>query len=217
MSYILEALQKSEQTRLHGAGAMRYSLLPASGAEAVPRRGRYYALLAGLVLLNALVLYPRRAPPPRDEATMTRTDGATKPIGRPAGTALPGKPAAVSQRPVRAVAAVPPAHPSLPGVPAPAAPPVAAAEAALPAEGAAPAAPLPRPESAGAGEMPPDLMKQLPPLAVAGYIRDAGAHDMVIVNDKLLRAGDEVEPGLRLEQILGDGLVFNYKGFRFKR
>ncbi len=40
---------------------------------------------------------------------------------------------------------------------------------------------------------------------------------MVIVNDKLLREGDEVEPGLRVEKILGDGLVFDYKGYRFKR
>ena len=72
-------------------------------------------------------------------------------------------------------------------------------------------------DGANPAEMPPDIRKQLPPLAIAGFIRDAGAGNMVIVNDKLLHEGDEVEPGLRLEQILGDGLVFSYQGFRFKR
>jgi general secretion pathway protein B len=39
---------------------------------------------------------------------------------------------------------------------------------------------------------------------------------MVIVNDKLLHEGDELLPGLKLEKILQDSLVFNYKGYRFK-
>jgi general secretion pathway protein B len=40
---------------------------------------------------------------------------------------------------------------------------------------------------------------------------------MVIVNDRLVREGDEVAPGVILEQILNDSVVFNYKGKRFKR
>ena len=52
---------------------------------------------------------------------------------------------------------------------------------------------------------------------LAGYIRDEGSSGMVIVNDRLAREGDEVAPGVKLEKIVGDSLVFNYKGYRFKR
>jgi general secretion pathway protein B len=40
---------------------------------------------------------------------------------------------------------------------------------------------------------------------------------MVIVNDRLLREGDEIAPGVKLEQIVNDSLILNYKGYRFKR
>ena len=65
--------------------------------------------------------------------------------------------------------------------------------------------------------MPPALQRELPALTVAGFIRDEGSSSMVIVNDRLVREGDEVAPGVKLENILNDGLVFNYKGYRFKR
>lgn len=70
---------------------------------------------------------------------------------------------------------------------------------------------------AGTAELPPFLHQELPVLSVAGFIRDEGASSMVIVNDRLLREGDEAAPGVKLEKILNDGLVFNYKGYRFKR
>ena len=77
----------------------------------------------------------------------------------------------------------------------------------------APAAPA----SAPATELPPALQQELPVLAVAGFIRDEGSSSLVIVNDRLAREGDEVAPGVKLEKIVGDSLVFNYKGYRFKR
>ena len=65
--------------------------------------------------------------------------------------------------------------------------------------------------------MPPEHQRELPALSVAGFIRDEGSSSMVIVNDRLVREGDEVAPGVKLEKILYDSLVFNYKGYRFKR
>ena len=91
------------------------------------------------------------------------------------------------------------------------------AEAAVAAE----ANPAPSPETpkqaGGTAEMPPELQRELPALSVAGFIRDEGSSSMVIVNDRLVREGDEVAPGVKLEKILYDSLVFNYKGYRFKR
>lgn len=40
---------------------------------------------------------------------------------------------------------------------------------------------------------------------------------MVVVNDKLLREGDEAAPGVRVERILSDGVEFSYRGYRFRR
>jgi len=70
---------------------------------------------------------------------------------------------------------------------------------------------------AGGTELPPALQQELPVLIVAGFIRDEGSGGLVIVNDRLAREGDEVAPGVKLEKIAGDSLVFNYKGYRFKR
>jgi len=69
----------------------------------------------------------------------------------------------------------------------------------------------------GTAELPPAPPRELPALSVAGFIRNEGADSMVIVNDRLVREGEEVAPGVKLERILNDSLVFNYKGYRFTR
>lgn len=119
-----------------------------------------------------------------------------------------------------AVAATPAAVPSVTA-------PVAVATAATPAAIPAVAAPLALATAvataqvaqapAGGTDLPPALQRELPALSVAGFIRDEGSSSMVIVNDRLVREGDEVAPGVKLEKISGDNLVFNYKGYRFKR
>ncbi|MBI4983805.1 MAG: general secretion pathway protein GspB [Rhodocyclales bacterium] len=229
MSYILEALTKSEQARLQQAGAMRYSLLPASGENARPRRSRAYAILGGLLLLNGALLYPRLYP---NAAPTPRTESTTKPLTRSGAVAPPRQAATPPQlatpQPAVPPLAVPPQVASQtasePVRPAPSGsvstpPPqaVATPKAAVAASTGIPAAPLRAAERADPQEMPADLLKDLPPLAVAGYIHDTDANNMVLVNEKLLREGDEIAPGLKLEKILGDGVVFNYKGYRFKR
>jgi general secretion pathway protein B len=69
----------------------------------------------------------------------------------------------------------------------------------------------------GTAERPPVQQQEMPAVSVSGVIRGEGSSGMVIVNDRLVREGDEVAPGVTLEQILSDSLVFNYKGYRFKR
>jgi general secretion pathway protein B len=123
-------------------------------------------------------------------------------------------------KPTAGAAATPAAIPS---VAAPAAVATAATPAAVPSVAApaavtiAPAAVQAAPAPAGGADLPPALQRELPALSVAGFIRDEGSSSMVIVNDRLVREGDEVAPGVKLEKIHGDNLVFNYKGYRFKR
>ncbi len=40
---------------------------------------------------------------------------------------------------------------------------------------------------------------------------------LVGINYRILREGDYVVPGLELQQITPDGMIFSFKGFRFRR
>ena len=54
------------------------------------------------------------------------------------------------------------------------------------------------------------------PVTVHAYAREPKDRYFSI-NSKLLREGDFLAPGLRLEQITPDGATFSYKEFRFRR
>ena len=58
---------------------------------------------------------------------------------------------------------------------------------------------------------------ELPTIAIAGYIRDEQGISLAMINEKLVREGEEVAPNLRLEKILNDGSIFNFKGYLFRR
>lgn len=282
MSYILEALTRSEQARQQAVAAPKYSLLPAIGQEQAQQRRWPYAL-AGALVVNAAVMYlwlrpalPARVPvmevpavtrameapvvpvapvaqspanapviardkpafdvasPARREARSPQSQpervservAAPAPASQPSGNA--SKKPVVDALSVKATAPAPTVTakisttPVVAAAPAPAdpAPPAVAKISAAPVAAAAPApadAASPRKEAASSAQVPIVAQPELPPVSISGFIRDEGAGGMVIVNDKLVREGDEVAPGLKLEQILHDSVVFNYKGYRFKR
>jgi len=67
-------------------------------------------------------------------------------------------------------------------------------------------------------ELPPNVQQELPKLVVNMHMYSTkSANRLASVNDKPLREGDELSPGLKLMEIVPDGLVFNYKGYRFKK
>ena len=43
------------------------------------------------------------------------------------------------------------------------------------------------------------------------------ANRLVGINNRMLREGESVVPGLKLEQITPEGMIFGYKGFSFRR
>jgi len=51
---------------------------------------------------------------------------------------------------------------------------------------------------------------------VVSYSKDP-AYSFAIVNGKMVREGDFIEPGLKLEEILPDALVFNSRGKKITR
>ena len=66
-------------------------------------------------------------------------------------------------------------------------------------------------------ELPENVQREIPTLAVGGYIYSGNKADRsVLINQRLLREGEEVAPGLVLEKMLPNGMVLNYRGQRYR-
>jgi general secretion pathway protein B len=207
MSYVLDALRKSEQERQMAAGEAGSVLHPVM----VERREFSWRLPVAVAV--ALVL--------------AAVSGAL--VWTRLQPAAPVQPPVAPAQHLPVVQTAPPSiAPLRPPTPAPVRPSAAAAEMAtarpadehrLPVVATAPGRGDSTEASAksAANALPPALLKELPPLVVSGFIRDDQAGSMAMIDDKLVREGDEVIPGLRLEKVLADGALFSYKGYRFRR
>ncbi|WP_317200950.1 general secretion pathway protein GspB, partial [Janthinobacterium sp.] len=108
---------------------------------------------------------------------------------------------------------------------APSRPPAALPGLAAPAPLVAAAPPVPSAPPAaseesvvGLRELPEAIQRQIPPLALGGYIYSKNPADRLLLIDKVLRhEGEEVAPGLTLEKLLPKAAVFNYKGYRYRQ
>lgn len=235
MSYILEALKKSDQQRQRGATP---TLQAAQAAAAAPKRllPVYYGLLAA-VLLGAGVtigwLRPWQAEQPPAETTVS----GTEPIAAKPPTPIPQQ---VAPAPLTTL-------PEMHGKKAPefpAANSTPAAQSALevnamqPDTGAAAHMPeknMPEknmhgkaiPEKPGSpaeeraipmDELPFHIQQEIPAMAVQLHAYSNNpSESLVSINSVRLREGGSLTPGIRLEQITPDGMIFSYKGYRFQR
>jgi general secretion pathway protein B len=228
MSYILEALKMSERSRRQSAVATQYSLLPIAN-EREPGPSRRYPLLVGALLVNAVVIAlwlrpssPASAPavPAPRPMPATAQSAAVVAPGADTQAAPASPPPLVPVRIAPLPSGLPRAADSSAAHPAPSRP-IAETLVLKPAAGntsaSAPAKVEAVSEATTADGMPMSMHNQLPPIAVTGLMHDGEAHNLVIVNDRPLREGDEVSPGLTVEKILEHGVVFNFKGYRFKR
>lgn len=237
MSYILEALKQSEHARQQGKAPALNSLPPllAPPREAAGRRPPAYLLLAlGLALVGAGLAWWRpwqnaaagavvQAPPAETPAPRSTPPA---PVA-PAPAAVAASPAPAAERPGPAVASQPPSSPSVAPEPplirldppaAPEIPPSAPALAATqPAARPAPALPAPPERVLGFHELPAELRQSLPRLSLSGFsYAEEPQLRMAVINERILHQGDQAGPGIVLERIASDGVVLNYRGFRFR-
>lgn len=42
------------------------------------------------------------------------------------------------------------------------------------------------------------------------------ANSIVSINSRMMKEGESLAPGLKLEQITADGVILSYKGYRFR-
>lgn len=178
MSYILDALRKSEQQRRQGAAPEGLLTPAAAPAGATHRFHGWIALvLIGVgIAIGWLQPWRGEADPP-----VTRQVEA-----RPAATSAAGV------MPAEAVATTVP-------------------KTATPAR----AEPVPAAAAPAPNEPPPAIRQEIPSLTISlhGYSSDP-AERMVMINGRLLREGDDLAAGLRLEQVTPDGAILGYKGYR---
>ncbi len=183
MSYILDALRKSDQQRQRGTAPV--TLATPAVVEKRPVFSLNVVLALALLIAGMAIGWLR----------------PWQPIAPPAVSQ-----AAAPIRPQMVAAPSPPSPPAPPRVPARAPQPQARPAAASATQ----------PGVAALGELPAAIQQEIPSLSISlhGYASQP-ADRITMINDKLLRQGDLLAPGLRLEQITADGVILSYKGYRF--
>jgi general secretion pathway protein B len=67
-------------------------------------------------------------------------------------------------------------------------------------------------------DLPPAIQQELPPMSISVHAYSDKAGDRLVgINNRLLHEGQEVAPGLRLEQITRDGMILSFRGYNFRR
>ena len=227
MSYILDALKKSDQQRQRGATP---TLQVAQVTVAAPKRPIiiYYGLLAAVLLGAGIVIGWLRPWQPEQPLHETEPIAAPAPLTTLAPlTAPPEMPSKKSQEfpapnLTRAGPAVPVAgamKPSNPTLVSSA--PIAAVpmpDKSMPEKSASIAEDAQEQKAIPVNELPLQIQQEIPAMTVQlhSYSSKPGER-FVYINSSKLREGESLMPGLRLEQITPDGMIFSYKGYRFQR
>lgn len=264
MSYILDALRKSEQQRQLGV-APRLLTVHAFEPDAQPAFLKYGLIAAGLIgagvaigwwqpwqqarLLSATETITARMPEarPRDPLPVAlpvlpevasgpempmpavqKTRVAMKPIAAPEAIPLKQDMQLLAKAPPQTrklspAAAVLPKETAMP-VPEAAPAPAIAVAAETPiallqdqSADAAPADPAQEQRVLLMAELPAAIRREIPAMAIPVHTYSETPTERIVgINDRLMREGEYLAPGLRLELIAPDGVVFSYKKYLFR-
>lgn len=231
MSYILEALKKSQAERQLGelpsihAPQVQLHDAAASGAG---RRAPVWLALGGVTVAVAAVLLfwqpwqAGTAAPAAAPAVLAQAVPAPLPAIVPPAVPVPVPVSAPA--PVMQVAPVPPAATAAPvhhARPVAEPPQERPGQAAPPVAAPVPAVPVPAPAAEesvpGMRDLPEPIQRQIPPIAIGGYIYSKNPADRLLLIDKVLRhEGEELAPGLVLEKLQPKAAIFSFKGYRYR-
>ncbi len=193
MSYILDAIRKSDHERRRGAAPTLQSAPFPPAREEPGFRWIYPVLALGLAAAGFAIGWMR----PWHERP--------EPVAKSPELVAPPRP--VPREGPRAL-------------PAPKQPRLSLAQAAPVKPAPAPAVAQPQQPAAlvAYAELPVSVRQELPSMKVSvhAYSRTPGER-LVDVNDRLLHEGDALAPGLVLESITPEGMIFNFRGTRFSR
>jgi general secretion pathway protein B len=66
-------------------------------------------------------------------------------------------------------------------------------------------------------DLPLNIQNEIPTVTVGGYIYSSKKEDcQLLINKQLLREGEQVAPGLKLERMMPHSAILNYKGYRYR-
>lgn len=243
MSYILEALRKSDAERERGAvpdlNAQPLSLAGADDDAATGQARLWLWLVIGAAILIAAALAWRFTA--RDAPPVLAAASVQLPVPAPSPPPIVSTPPQVA--PAIASAALPAPAPATPAttatmpsttalVPAPKPEPeVKPARKPVPRVRAKPAKPTPAAAAASnppaasqpvervplLAELPDDLRRQVPAMAIGGSVYSPQPSSrMLIVNGQVYREGSPLAPEVQLEQIGPKAAVFSIRGKRFE-
>jgi general secretion pathway protein B len=222
MSYILEALKKSDQQRQRSAAP---TLQAATVTVAQVKQPVYYGLLAVILLVSGIVigwLQPWQTEPSHQATPAISPAPASHkaaPLQEAAETTEKTAPQLKTAQALPVSDSTPEVHPV---------PKVGAIKAAIPAQlrSAMPGDTAPEKPPADAAqeraititELPASIQQEIPAMTVQFHAYSAiPANRLVGINSRTLHEGESLAPGLMLEQITSEGVIFSYKGYRFQR
>jgi general secretion pathway protein B len=201
MSFILDALKKSESERNRQSGPVLMDVRIAPPRRHLPIWAWVIGmvLLANLAILGYLLLHKQ---PPRDQLDAATTSAATAPVAaQPASAVLP--PPTLPAPQITATIAASPQ--SVPVMPAAAPATTTPADDITPSDAALPTA--------------QDLLATgvtLPQLRLDLHVYDAApGNRYILLNSKRLREGDFTADGIKVERITPRGAVLEVQGRRF--
>ncbi|TCV87345.1 general secretion pathway protein GspB [Sulfurirhabdus autotrophica] len=245
MSYILDAIKKSDQQRQRGTTP---TLQTQQATLETPRQPALfiYGLLAVVLITTGIVIGIQRpwqsdpvlpenkntvekplessqqaktpAPQPHISSSNSRSENsrsAQKPV-KTLAPALPSTQSTITQEPTAIAKAVTLEKPPLKTVAQ------QKEETVVPAMGQS-AKPvvnsIPQEQKIMTiAELPPAIQQEIPKMAISVHVYSSKPKDRLVgINERLLREGDDLLTGLRLEQITQEDMVFGYKGFHFRR
>ena len=225
MSYILDALRKSEQERQPGTPAR-----PGGPVHNVslPWRGGWL-LVIGIILLlfllaAAVVFWHSTVSRISSEAAVAVTSPSVAPTAAPPAA----EPVAVAPPPVTAVKREPPvrdlAEQTQVPVPVTSKKPstaprhkVAAIKQRPASQVDGPAVLLETDNTPLLQQMSPEMQRAIPPMAVTIHVYSPQESQRILfINNREYHMGSLIEGGARVEAIVPDGAVLSYQGERFK-
>jgi general secretion pathway protein B len=233
VSFILDALKKSESERQRHAGPALFEVKTASSRAGLPPWA--FALLALLAInLVALAWFVLRDPAPRDAATAGAATAAVPAPNPPLAAPVVADAAPAAGRPILPPSATTDAFAegedfvadegatdefALDDVaPTPGAGAAVSESVVVASPGASPAAPVSRgaDDAPSIEELPASIVNQLPPLHLDLHVYGPRPSErFVMINMQRLREGDALPDGIRLDAITPTGAILSYRGNRF--
>ncbi len=192
------------------------------GAAASQPAARPPAAVAAAPAMRIVAVSPPPEKPSPPVARPVKPRESPKAASAPKKATAPPASAAVASLPASGAAPAPAVTPAA-AVPAIApAKPASRQAAQVPGEAGKPDLKLstaltPEAGTASPRELPEQIQRELPALAIGGYIySDNPRERQLLVNRRLLHEGEEAAPGVVLETMLPKAAIFNYKGYRYR-